>query len=339
MVSKWTQAVKIRMGVCCAEEVCYTPRRRNGDHPSGREFPSVAWPGRGTLTAVVVADGSAAGEGARLFGPHTVTWQLHADPVMWLAGVCALYLQALHPRAVAGVTQNSDFRTDPWGRLRRTADFVGVVTYGTLRQAGAAAARVRRIHHTLCAVDPDTGRRFRLDEPDLLLWVHCATVGCFLTVGRRAGIPLSRTRADRYVEEQRRAAELVGLDPEEVPGSVAELAAYFARVRPVLRRTPDAEEVHRFLRRPPLPWWLAGVRLSYLPVGELAYSLLPTWALRLYGHPALPGAAATAALRAVRTAALLVPGDVRWRLPGSPLGEALRDLGPSGRPSWGDLPV
>ncbi|MDQ0792065.1 uncharacterized protein (DUF2236 family) [Streptomyces sp. B1I3] len=49
-----------------------------------------------------------------LFGPGSVTWQMHADPMMWVAGVRALYLQALHPRAVRGVMQNSDFRRN-WG--------------------------------------------------------------------------------------------------------------------------------------------------------------------------------------------------------------------------------
>lgn len=50
-----------------------------------------------------------------LFGPRSVTWQMHGDPMMWIAGIRALYLQALHPRAVRGVTQNSDFRRDAWG--------------------------------------------------------------------------------------------------------------------------------------------------------------------------------------------------------------------------------
>ncbi|WP_107102716.1 N-formylglutamate amidohydrolase [Streptomyces torulosus] len=76
-----------------------------------------------------------------LFGPDSVTWQTHGDPMMWIAGVRALYLQALHPRAVRGVMQNSDFRKDAWGRLLRTADFVGTVSYGTTDAAERAAAR------------------------------------------------------------------------------------------------------------------------------------------------------------------------------------------------------
>lgn len=91
------------------------------------------------------------------FGPRSVTWQVHSDPMMWIAGIRALYLQALHPRAVRAVLQNSDFRKDAWGRLLRTADFVGTLSYGTKDAAEQAGARVRRIHALLTADDPRTG--------------------------------------------------------------------------------------------------------------------------------------------------------------------------------------
>lgn len=124
-----------------------------------------------------------------LFGPRSVTWQMHGDPMMWIAGIRALYLQALHPRAVRGVTQNSDFRRDAWGRLMRTASFVGTITYGTTDAAEQAGARVRRIHRVIEATDPDTGETYGVDEPELLLWVHCAEVDSYLQVQRRSGFP------------------------------------------------------------------------------------------------------------------------------------------------------
>ncbi|MDV6290613.1 oxygenase MpaB family protein [Streptomyces sp. UP1A-1] len=169
-----------------------------------------------------------------LFGPGSVTWQAHGDPMMWIAGIRALYLQALHPRAVRGVMQNSDFRHDAWGRLMRTAGFVGTTTYGTTEDAERAGARVRRIHRMLGATDPDTGERYGVDEPALLLWVHCAEIGSYLHVLRRSGFPLTDAHADRYLAEHRHSARLVGLDPATVPADRAALAAYFARVRPEL---------------------------------------------------------------------------------------------------------
>lgn len=148
-----------------------------------------------------------------LFGPRSVTWQLHADPMMWIAGVRALYLQALHPRAVRGVFQNSaafrmsgQGRRDAWGRLMRTADFVGTLTYGTTDAAEQAGAAVRGIHRRLSATDPDTGERYGVDEPDLLLWVHCAEVDSYLDVLRRSGYPVGDAQADAYLREQRASA-------------------------------------------------------------------------------------------------------------------------------------
>src|SRR5690348_16079628 len=162
-----------------------------------------------------------------LFGPSSVTWQMHGDPMMWVAGIRALYLQALHPRAVRGVMQNSDFRRDAWGRLMRTADFVGTTTYGTTEAAERAGARVRKIHTMLKASDPDTGERYAVDEPELLLWVHCAEIDSYLHVLRRSGYPLTDAQADRYLAEHRVSARLVGLDPAAVPGDRAGMAAYF----------------------------------------------------------------------------------------------------------------
>jgi uncharacterized protein (DUF2236 family) len=72
-----------------------------------------------------------------LVGPNSVTWQLHADPAMWLAGIASLFLQSLHPLAAAGVVQNSNFREDPLGRLMRTAKFVAMSTYAPLDEVHA----------------------------------------------------------------------------------------------------------------------------------------------------------------------------------------------------------
>ncbi|MFF5439011.1 oxygenase MpaB family protein [Streptomyces achromogenes] len=268
-----------------------------------------------------------------LFTPGSVTWQMHGDPMMWVAGVRALYLQALHPRAVRGVTQNSDFRRDAWGRLRRTADFVGTTTYGTTEAAERAGARVRGIHARLTAADPDTGERYGLDEPALLLWVHCAEIGSYLHVLRRSGFPLTDAQADRYVAEHRAGARLVGLDPTTVPASRAELAAYFGTVRPELAAGPEAREVDDFLRRPPVhPLLIPARELLWRWVARLAYASLPAYAHELYGRPAPAPAAVTRELRATGAVLRAIPARVRWQLPPKHILRAMARLGPDARP-------
>lgn len=269
-----------------------------------------------------------------LFGPRSVTWQAHADPMMWIAGIRALYLQALHPRAVRGVTQNSDFRQDAWGRLLRTADFVGTTTYGTTRAAERKAARVRKIHSMLSATDPGTGERYGVDEPGLLLWVHCAEIGSYLHVLRRSGFPFTDGAADRYVDEQRASARLVGLDPDAVPADGAALAAYFDDVRPQLAAGAEAYEVDAFLRRPPVHPLLVPARaVLWRHVAHLAYASLPAHAHALYGRPAPAPATVTRQLR--RTARLLrgIPATLRWQLPPKHVLRAVARLGPDSRPA------
>lgn len=269
-----------------------------------------------------------------LFGPGSVTWNIHGDPVMWIAGVRALYLQALHPRAVRGVMQNSDFRQDAWGRLMRTADFVGTITYGTTGAAEKAGARVRRIHSRLKATDPDTGERYGVDEPGLLLWVHCAEVASYLEVARRSGLPLDDELADRYLDEQRRAARLVGLDPADVPATTGQLAAYFERVRPRLAAGPEARDVDGFLRRPPVAPALVPARaLLWGPVAALAYDTLPSYAHGLYGRTAPPPDRVTRRLTATADLLRCVPSRIRWRLPPGHIRQAIARLGPATRPA------
>ncbi|MFD7611650.1 oxygenase MpaB family protein [Streptomyces sp. NPDC059828] len=258
-----------------------------------------------------------------LFGPGSVTWQMHGDPMMWVAGVRALYLQALHPRAVRGVISNSDFRRDAWGRLLRTADFVGTITYGTAEAAERAGARVRRIHRLL-----------GVDEPELLLWVHCAEVDSYLQVQLRSGFPLSDAQADRYVDEHRTSARLVGLDPARVPASTAELAAYFDEVRPELAAGADARAVDDFLCRPPIhPLLLPARELLWRRVASLAYNALPPYAHELYGRPAPPPDRVNHRLVATGNALRCIPSRVRWQLPPGHILKAMARLGPGSRPA------
>ncbi|GAA3822895.1 oxygenase MpaB family protein [Sphaerisporangium flaviroseum] len=246
--------------------------------------------------------------------PHTATWLVHIDRSMWVGGVRGLMLQALHPLAMRGVWQNSDFQEDPFGRLRRTADFVGRVTFSSPEEADEIGRRVRGIHRCLRVADPGTGRSHRVDDPELLLWVHCAEVSSYLEVARRGGLRITDAQADRYLGEQRRSATYVGLHEEDVPGSLGEMRDYFTGMRPSLRVIPESAATVRFLLWPRMPHdlrFLTPAKPAYFPFGALCYYTLPRWARRMYGVlPEVPRATVTAALRAFRLAMNSVPETV-----------------------------
>jgi uncharacterized protein (DUF2236 family) len=249
-----------------------------------------------------------------LFGPRSVTWRVHVDPILWVAGFRALYLQGLHPRVMRGTYQNSALfdQKKAWARFLRTTEYVTTRTFGSTDEVEAVASRVRAIHASLTGYDPDTNETFRLDEPESLLWVHCGEIDSYVDIARRSGILNTDREADQYVAESRAAAEVVGLKWDEAPKSRKELVEYFEAVRPQLYACDEAKQGLRNTLNPPLPRNLAPLRLGVPGLVALAFASMPGWARRMYGAPGLPTTdfGTTLALKAVRTALKAVPMPV-----------------------------
>ena len=239
------------------------------------------------------------------FGPDSVTWRVHGEPLTMVGGLRALLLQALHPEAMRLLYSRSSFQDDPWDRLRRTAIYLATVSFGTTAEVDAAAAHVRAVHRSL-----------GISDPGLLAWVHACEVDSFLAAAQHVGVRLAPGDADRYVVEQVRAARLAGVPDDLAPRTTAELAGYFDAMRPALRLTPEAREAARYVLAPRLPVpgrWALPARIGWTTLCSLAVGLLPDWARRMYRLPALPGAdlATTAGLRALRLPIAALPAH--WR--------------------------
>ncbi len=213
-----------------------------------------------------------------LFGPDSVTWKIHADfPSMMAGGLGALMLQTLHPLALAGVWDHSDFHHDMLGRLRRTIAFVSRTTYAPREPAEQAMQRVRRIHRHVRGNAPD-GRAYSADDPHLLNWVHCAECWCFLRAYETyCHRPIPRAMQDRYLAETAAVAEHLGA--RDVPVTVTELDAFFDDVRSELVCDERTREVLRVLYAIELPIPMA--RLSRSVFFGAGAVLLPDWALTL----------------------------------------------------------
>lgn len=239
------------------------------------------------------------------FPPESITRQIHADlSSMLIGGLAALLLQMLHPLAMAGVAQFSDYRTDPLGRLERTGTFVGTTTFGTTEAAEAAIARVRRIHAGVHGTTADA-KPYSANDPALLRWVHAAEVSCFLAASQRYGPrAITPEEADQYVAEMARVG--LALGAEWVPQSTAELRRYFATVRPELTLTPEGREARNFVLRGVGRWPHEVTTYSLLVSAAIA--TLPRWArhqLRLGLLPAMEPLA-------IRPATHLLGAVMRW---------------------------
>ena len=216
-----------------------------------------------------------------LFGPDSVTWRIHADfPGMLAGGLAALMMQTLHPLALAGVWDHSNFRGDLVGRLRRTTTFVGATTYAPRAAAEALIERVRQIHTHVRGVGED-GSPYAADDPALLTWVHVTEAHSFLTgYCRFSHRDVPPSIADRYYVEVRRIAEALGA--RDVPASEPQVCAYFRQVQPRLEYTGRSREVLRILADVRLPVPLAGFSRDVFL--NAAIALLPPWASALLRH-------------------------------------------------------
>ncbi len=210
---------------------------------------------------------------------------LHSDlPAMIIGGVASLLLQSLHPLAMAGVADHSNYREDPLGRLERTARYVGTVTFSSTVDAEAAIARVRKVHLHVNGTAPD-GRPYSALDPDLVTWVHVSEVSMFASAARVFGrTSFTSDDLDAYVAEL--VPQALALGAVSVPRSMEEITSYFAAIRPELSFGAQAKDVRSFL--------LAGVakrpldRLAYGVVVAAAISVLPSWARAMLRLPLLP---------------------------------------------------
>jgi uncharacterized protein (DUF2236 family) len=222
-------------------------------------------------------------EGPRWFALDRPIRVVHSDTAMFIGGLRALLLQSLHPLAMAGVAQHSDYRHDPWGRLQRTADFMAATTFGPADTAESACAMVRRVHEHVKGSTRD-GRPYRATDPHLLGWVHIVEVDSFLVSHDRYGeTRLLAHERDGYVQDMARIAEAVGvIDP---PRNIADLQRKMRTYQRELASTREAREAARFLMIPPLP---LAARPAYGVIAASAISLLPWWARLSLGLPFTP---------------------------------------------------
>jgi uncharacterized protein (DUF2236 family) len=251
-----------------------------------------------------------------LFGPDSACWKVHGDLAsMMVGGTAALMMQMLHPGALAGVWEHSNFRHDMSGRLKRTARFIAGTTYGDVAEAQGFIDQVRTIHARVAGTLPD-GTPYSADDPDLLTWVHVAEMSSFLAAYLRYVDPaFPAADQDRYFRETAEIARRLGA--HDVPESRAEVAGYLRAVRPKLRYDHRTREVAAALlgERPPSRAAAPAMALTF----DAAKDLLPDWAAAMHGFR-LPAGRRTAARLGVKA----LGRGLRWALVNSAEARARR---------------
>ncbi len=218
------------------------------------------------------------------FGPDSITWLIMSDWSTMIGGVESLFVQTLHPPTMAGVADHSNYKDDPFGRLHRTANFIGTTTFSSAAEAERLVKAIRKIHSRVTGTTPD-GVPYEANDPHNLAWVHCTEVDGFLRAFQRYGsVPITDAEADQYVAEMARVGEALGVI--DAPRSVTELDDRLLRYLPELKFGGQARESVRWLMFPPNK---IGAQAGYSIILTSAINLLPSWARRkLWLPPRIP---------------------------------------------------
>jgi len=245
-----------------------------------------------------------------LFGPDSMAWRVHDNPVsLAVGGIAAVILELAEPRVRTGVWEHSSFRADPLSRMRRTGEATMVTTYGPAAAARARIAAVTRMHGRVSGDTPE-GAAYRATDPDLLAWVHVTAVFGFLAAYVRFVDPgVGPADQDRYYAESVPIGRAFGA--EALPRTVAEASAFLERWRPRLAPHPIITEFLGIVCAAS-PFGVAG-RVAQPLLVEAALSILPPWAegelnlpvRRFRRAAALPAVGAMAALADKAPSAIL----------------------------------
>ncbi|MDX6666904.1 MAG: hypothetical protein QOK04_284 [Solirubrobacteraceae bacterium] len=221
----------------------------------------------------------------------SIVWRYAGDARLLATAGYALLLQVAHPTVGAGVTEHSDFKADPWGRLFRTLDYTYAMVYGGPRLAGEIGARVREMHKRIKGTKPD-GERYHALEPEAYAWVHATLCEAIITGHRHFGLRMRPDEIERFWADWRRSGRVVGVRERDLPDDWTGFRSYFNYM--VERRLEDNEAVQDVIAtlarptRPPVPILNdAAWRVASLPMTRIfslaTVGLLPSLLRQRFG--------------------------------------------------------
>ena len=198
------------------------------------------------------------------YGPDTEMWRINREAVLLGSGPAALLLQIAHPLVAEGVAAHSDFRSDPFRRLRRTLRTTMDLVFGDGATAEEAVRRLNGIHAGVrgdvvdpAARDATGATAYRALAPELLLWVQATLIVTSVRAYERWVGPIAPDERERFWQEARTVGTRMGIPLDASPPDWSGLEAWFGWMLgpdgPVTV-TPTARALAPDILRPPLPF-------------------------------------------------------------------------------------
>jgi uncharacterized protein (DUF2236 family) len=222
------------------------------------------------------------------YGPGSVAWKVNREWIVLLGGARAVLMQLAHPLVALGVSNHSDYMTDPFGRAERTFLRGEELTFGATRLARQAARTINNQHKhvhghlPMDAGDFAKGTRYDARDPELLLWVHATLVDTLLLSYKIFVGPLTHAEEEQYYQESKKVAHLLGLPPEQMPRGIDDLQHYVHEMVHSNRLAPtiQARELAFQTLFPPAPGQLRPLMHVNL---NITNALLPQPVREIYG--------------------------------------------------------
>jgi uncharacterized protein (DUF2236 family) len=222
------------------------------------------------------------------YGPDSATWKFGSEAAVLLGGGRAVLMQIAHPLVAMGVSEHSSYMSDPYKRTMHTFMLGQLLTFGSTETARDAARTINRLHtHVFGTLNTSAGAythgtMYKARDPELLLWVQATLVDTVLVMYRTLFRPLSLEEQDRYYQESKSSARLLGLSTSDMPETVLDLQRYVDEVvhSNRLAATPQSRELAQQVLFPPAPTIFRP--LMHLNA-QLTCGLLPQPVREIYG--------------------------------------------------------
>lgn len=240
-----------------------------------------------------------AGEVDGFFGPDSMVRRLHRERLVLFSGVRALLMQACDPLAVVGFQRHSIIFDDPQLRLQRTDERMSRIYFGSREEAEETGRIVQAMHRRVRGKTPaeygpiPKGTPYAASDPQLGLWVLATLADSAVVYYERIFGSLAPDERERYWSEYRQVGELLGLPPDSMPATHADLKEYVdGRLRDGSLWISDdrREQAVRMILDPP---WSGLLRTAAIPVTEtvrlISTGLLPSEIRSLFGFSWDPG--------------------------------------------------
>jgi len=173
---------------------------------------------------------------AGIFGPSSISWQVHRESALFLAAGRAALLQLAHPWVAVALDQHSNLLGDPLARFHNTFRVVFTMFFGSLEQVLASSRYLYQLHTRIQGPLPEVvaayrrGSHYQANEVKALLWVYATLIDSALVAYECVRPSLTADERDRYYAETKLFAALFGIPAEVLPWDWAAFEVYNRRM-------------------------------------------------------------------------------------------------------------